>query len=100
MTDVVTDAVEWQQLPTQPSDYAQLLLCVARCARVSYGTSASLRDRTDDVALAKRLAVSGHWSPFEHVATPMVRPEYSANFFGWVQLRRYFKGESGQAVTQ
>lgn len=100
MTDVVTDAVEWQQLPTQPSDYAQLLLCVARCARVSYGTSTSLRDRADNVALAKRLAVSGHWSPFEHVATPMVRPEYSANFFGWVQLRRYFKGESGQAVTQ
>ena len=100
MTDVVTDAVQWQQLPMQPVDYAQLLLCVARCARVSYGTSASLRDRTDDVALAKRLAVSGHWSPFEHVATPMVRPEYSANFFGWVQLRRYFKGESGQALTQ
>lgn len=96
ITDVVTDAVQWQQLPTQPSDYAQLLLCVARCARVSYGTSASLRDRADDVALAKRLAASGHWSPFEHVATPILHSEYSANFFGWVQLRRYFAGESGR----
>ena len=80
LIDVAADTVVWQ--PTQPSDYAQLLLCAARCARVSYETSATQRSRADDVALAKRLATSGHWSPFEHIATPMLRGEYSANFFG------------------
>ena len=79
-----------------PQIYARLLLSAARCARVSYDASASVREQTEDIALAKRLASSGHWSPFEHIATPTRRLGYSANFWGWCQLRRLHRGEAGQ----
>lgn len=79
-----------------PQTYARLLLSAARCARVSYDASASVREQAEDIALAKRLASSGHWSPFEHIATPTHRLGYSANFWGWCQLRRFHSGESGQ----
>lgn len=79
-----------------PQTYARLLLSAARCARVSYDTSASVREQAEDIALAKRLASSGHWSPFEHIAAPTHRLGYSANFWGWCQLRRLHRGEAGQ----
>ena len=79
-----------------PQTYARLLLSAARCARVSYDASASVREQAEDIALAKRLAASGHWSPFEHIATPTHRLCYSANFWGWCQLRRLHRGEAGQ----
>lgn len=44
-----------------------LYAAAGRCARVSYQTS-SEKPWQDDVALAKQLLVSGHWSPFEHIA--------------------------------
>jgi len=54
-------------------DHAYETLCMvsaARCARVSYsnhdGTNPSI---ARDVALAKKLIDSKHWSPFEHQAT-------------------------------
>ena len=78
------------------ADYARLLLSTARCARVSYDASSSVREQTDDIALAKRLASSGHWSPFEHIATPSRRLGYTGNFWGWRQLRWFHSGESGQ----
>lgn len=66
-------------------------ISAARCARVSYlnhdGTNPDIER---DLALARRLAASGHWSPFEHVACANLRPERSsmeANFQGWKQLR-------------
>ena len=55
---------------------ARRLLCklsVARCARVSYLTHDGKRDRDKDLELYERLlggGANGHWSPFEHVATP------------------------------
>ena len=79
-----------------PQTYARLLLSAARCARVSYDASASVREQAEDIALAKRLTSSGHWSPFEHLATPTHRLGYSANFWGWCQLRRLHRGEAGQ----
>ena len=44
----------------------------ARCARVSYLTHAGIRDVKEDVIMALKLSTNdpGHWSPFEHVATP------------------------------
>ena len=78
------------------TDYARLLLSAARCARVSYDASSSVREQVDDIALAKRLASSGHWSPFEHIATPSRRLGYTGNFWGWRQLRWFHSGESGQ----
>lgn len=45
-------------------------ISVARCARVSYLTHDGKRDIEKDLELFEKLRTSGHWSPFEHVATP------------------------------
>jgi len=70
---------------------------VARCARVSYLTHDGKRDRERDLELYERLlggGANGHWSPFEHVATPASDPErHSANFAGWEQYRKRFPQE-------
>ena len=59
----------------------------ARCARVSYlnhdGTNP---DEDKDLALAKMLMTSGHWSPFEHQATPTPGKRH-ANLTGWTSQR-------------
>jgi thymidylate synthase ThyX len=72
-------------------------LSVARCARVSYLTHDGTRDRAKDVELYERLldgGANGHWSPFEHVATPAADPAaHSANFVGWEQYRKRFPQE-------
>jgi len=72
-------------------------LSVARCARVSYLTHDGKRDREKDLELYERLldgGANGHWSPFEHVATPAADPhESSANFVGWEQYRKRFPQE-------
>jgi thymidylate synthase ThyX len=72
---------------------------VARCARVSYLTHDGKRDIQKDTDLYERLlggSSFGHWSPFEHVATP--RPNEhpdsrEGNFRGWVQFRKTFPNE-------
>lgn len=60
----------------------------ARCARVSYLN----HDKTDpnpekDESLHDQLRDSGHFSPFEHQATPMVENRFYANFRGWKSYR-------------
>ena len=76
------------------------LLCklsVARCARVSYLTHDGTRDQERDLELYERLlggGANGHWSPFEHVATPAPSAAtWSANFAGWEQYRKRFPQE-------
>ena len=72
-------------------------LSVARCARVSYLTHDGKRDRERDLELYERLlggGANGHWSPFEHVATPAAGAgQVSANFIGWEQYRKRFPEE-------
>ena len=72
-------------------------LSVARCARVSYLTHDGKRDHDRDLELYERLlggGANGHWSPFEHVATPAADAEqHSANFVGWEQYRKRFPQE-------
>jgi thymidylate synthase ThyX len=72
-------------------------LSVARCARVSYLTHDGRRDRDKDIELYERLlggGANGHWSPFEHVATPASGADVrSANFVGWEQYRKRFPDE-------
>ncbi len=72
-------------------------LSVARCARVSYLTHDGKRDHARDLELYQRLlggGANGHWSPFEHVATPAADPTHrSANFVGWEQYRKRFPEE-------
>ena len=79
------------------SDEQLCKLSVARCARVSYLTHDGKRDRDRDLELYERLldgGANGHWSPFEHVATPAPDPaERSANFAGWEQYRKRFPQE-------
>ncbi len=60
---------------------------VARCARVSYLTHDGVRDINVDIDLYNKLVTADppHWSPLEHVATPMWLS--SGNFEGWEQLR-------------
>jgi thymidylate synthase ThyX len=77
------------------------LLCklsVARCARVSYLTHDGQRDHEKDLELFERLlggGANGHWSPFEHVATPLADPQaHSGNFRGWEQFRKRFVQEN------
>lgn len=68
---------------------------VGRCARVSYLTHDGKRDPTADIELCNRLVDSGHWSPFEHVATASSTPDHwFGNFRGWQQYRKEFKGEN------
>lgn len=68
---------------------------VGRCARVSYLTHDGKRDPTADIELCNRLIDSGHWSPFEHVATASSNPDrWYGNFRGWLQYRKEFGHEN------
>lgn len=71
-------------------------ISVGRCARVSYLTHDGKRDPQADIDLCDRLSTSGHWSPFEHVAVALEKPEHCGNFIGWRQYRKDFDGESGE----
>ena len=73
-------------------------ISAARCARVSYNNhDGSNPNAEKDLALADTLFSSGHWSPFEHQAIPMISARAasvynnrSANFYGWIQARTTF----------
>jgi thymidylate synthase ThyX len=103
--------------PTHPM-LVQERLCkvsVGCCARVSYLTHDGKRDPAEDIALADRLLVAGHMSPFEHVARPMEEKDakvvdvekitngcsrtellantFCGNFRGWVSFRKMIPGE-------
>jgi thymidylate synthase ThyX len=75
----------------------RLKISVARCARVSYLSHDGARDRAKDIELYEKLVgggANGHWSPFEHIATPLSdASEWSGNFRGWEQYRKRFAQE-------
>lgn len=79
-----------------PEEY-RIKLSVARSARVSYLTHDGRRDHEKDIELYDRLVgggANGHWSPFEHVATPLeAAAAGSGNFIGWEQFRKRFPQE-------
>lgn len=59
----------------------------ARCARVSYlNHDGTEPDTGKDDDLAQMLIDSGHWSPFEHQATPTPNKRH-ANLNGWMSHR-------------
>lgn len=76
-----------------------------RCARVSYETHNGVRDIEADIALCHTLAVNGHMSPMEHVATPDDRvnedgtQDWHGNFYGWKQWRKTFPHENNFAAV-
>ncbi len=70
--NIFYDDVSWIQYVIKIS--------VAMCARTSYtvvGEDYKKLDYIADIKLHDRLAASGHWSPFEHVAKPMNNEEYT-----------------------
>lgn len=86
------------QVAQSTTPFSTTRLCqisVARCAGVSYMTQGvAYRDHDKDVALFERLrtAEPPHWSPFEHVATPLDglnrhTNRYVDNFCGWQSYR-------------
>src|SRR5947209_16675483 len=91
---------EWHTPLIQPDEEltlpleTRLKISVARAARVSYLSHAGSRDHAKDIELYERLlggGSNGHWSPFEHVATPSSSAgEWSGNFRGWQQYRKRF----------
>jgi thymidylate synthase ThyX len=109
----ILDACEWHLPYITPEEREDLLLCrdssmedgtislyrslsVARCARVSYLTHDGKPSTTDaDLALFDSLKESGHWSPFEHQATPKISGKgRSGNFVGWYQYRQEFANQN------
>jgi thymidylate synthase ThyX len=77
----------------------------ARVARVSYLTHEGKRDPEHDLALAAKLRIPGHMSPFEHAAKALDATAWAAyavdmgqrwahdrvpvgNFWGWAQFRK------------
>lgn len=64
-----------------------LMMSAGRCARVSYKNHDGVVDPVADIALAERLRIAGHMSPFEHQAI-CGRPLRLSNLRGgWVQYR-------------
>lgn len=70
-------------------------ISAARCARVSYGLDKPF-DIEADIDRAAKLKQGEiiHYSPFEHVATPLDSPYTSwGNFYGWRQYRYQLEQE-------
>jgi hypothetical protein len=69
----------------------------ARSGRVSYylPENGLKSDGKRDIELCQRLSSSGHWSPFEHVATPHEIDRYIGNFRSWMQYRKEWEEEAG-----
>lgn len=71
-------------------DLIKIKACIARCARVSYLTHDNVKSIGRDIDLFNKLisAEPPHWSPMEHVATPMIAGlNDSGNFNGFAQIR-------------
>lgn len=58
---------------------------IARCARLSTVRHQETRPIEEDRTFVERLAQSGHWSPFEHIA--QASPGTHANYSGWASER-------------
>lgn len=71
-------------------DWQKLQISIARCARVSYLTHDNQHSVEKDILLFNKLinAEPPHWSPMEHIATPMADDLNPAgNFDGYAQVR-------------
>lgn len=102
VTPVKLKTGEWHLPYIQSTDDVDIKVSVARCARVSYlNHDNTTPNRDKDLELYGRLLSSGHWSAFEHCATPMQdgyltgvthtdmkNRLWSGNFRSWVQFRQ------------
>lgn len=85
---------------SRKSNMLARMVSAARCARVSYKTFHGVRSTLqDDLKLCKGLIGSepGHWSPFEHQATPdyldmkRTQPQFWGNLSYWMQSRKFLE---------
>jgi thymidylate synthase ThyX len=70
-------------------------VAVARCARTSYNNFDGTSDIKKDLDLFEKLSTSGHWSPFEHIASAFYG-RYG-NFHDWRSYR--FDLEQAQDIN-
>lgn len=70
------------------------MVVVTRCARQSYMNFNGTHDIAEDIRLFNQLMTEGHWGPFEHPAVAVDSDEYIGNFQGWMQFRKFFRGEN------
>lgn len=80
------------RLPNGTSNDVRLKIATARAARVSYVSMNGEIDIEKDISLHDGLALSGHWSPFEHAC--YASKEYRGNLVGWQQYRHTFPNEN------
>lgn len=77
---------QWHLPYVNRGDSCAKFVSTARCARVSYKTfDGRPSEIDDDMQLYEDLEDGGHWSPFEHQATP--RGGRHANLNGWMSHR-------------
>lgn len=110
---------DFESHPIQTDTMTAIKVATARCARISYLTFDGKFDIEADCKLHDDLAAAGHWSPFEHCAQALDKPNdlfrvypysnfdtYStrtsktgiwhldgARPSGWGQYRKLFNGE-------
>jgi thymidylate synthase ThyX len=96
---------EWHLPLVRPEDREEgasteelIKISAGRCARVSYLTHAGKRDLDADIELYDRLRASGHMSPLEHPARPLItaelkESEWCGNFRGWCSYRKLIPSE-------
>jgi thymidylate synthase ThyX len=93
----VLDAYERAEFKVNDAIKQLCEISTARSARISY---LLFKDTTpeQDIKLHGDLEGNGHWSPFEHIATPMKHhrseEQYCGNFRGWNQYRKQFPNEN------
>lgn len=90
----IPDDFGYTHAPNSEFINLKLKISTARCARVSYLNFEGKDDYTKDIELHDILKNSGHWSPFEHCAIALDKPEQSGNFVGWKQYRKFFAQEN------
>ena len=92
------------ELTTGLSLVDRRIVSVARCAAVSYVKHEAPKDLDSCRSVFERMRSSGHWSPFEHQATPMgpqLKNNFSGNLMGWYQFRKEFVNEDRErSLTQ
>lgn len=82
------------RMPADLDEKTKFKVATARAARTSYLTMDGQIDVAKDVELHDRLAESGHWSPFEHVAQSSFAQIGCGNFKHWRQYRHLFPNEN------
>ncbi len=100
---------EWHLPLIQPDEQSwavaniedAIKVSVGRCARVSYLTHDGVRDYAKDIELYDRLVSSGHMSPLEHVATPLLYSgDWSGNLRGWKPIRKTIRNEDDYSLPR